>query len=87
MFSLLCWLTVSAGSELAYTNYCLRGGACLPPVHCSPHYLSALQDLQASSCLLAPGTPGLCCPGKKAECKISVYPSSSLLSPLTSHHS
>ena len=67
--SLLCGQTLSAGSELAYTNYCVRGGACVPPVHCSPHYLSALLQ-PASSCLLAPGTPGLCCPGKKAECKI-----------------
>ena len=69
LLSLLSWLSVSAGSELAYRSYCARGGPCLAPAHCSPHYLSALHD-PALSCLLAPGTPGLCCPGKKAECNI-----------------
>ena len=87
VLSLLWWLAVTAGSDPAYSSYssspCVRGGLCLPPVLCSPHYLSSLQDLPASSCLLAPGTPGLCCPGKKAECKISFCPLTSHLSPLT----
>ena len=67
-FTVLTWLTVLAVSDLTYTNYCPRG-VCVPPVFCSPHYLSSLLH-PSSPCLLAPGTPGLCCPGKKAKCKI-----------------
>ena len=52
----------------AEVAYCANGGYCVPPVHCAPYYLESLYD-PAAPCYLAHGTPGVCCPPKKAPCK------------------
>ena len=55
--------------QVTCSQYC-PSGPCVPPVLCSPHYLATLL-LPSSRCLLAPGTPGLCCPPSRANCKIT----------------
>ena len=69
MFALYGVLLVLTRQVLS-TQYCSSASSCLPPVLCSPHYLSTL--LSPSSCLLAPGTPGLCCPPSPPNCKITL---------------
>ena len=49
-------------------GYCANGGACVPPVFCSPNYLESLYD-PAAPCYLAHGTPGVCCPHRKSPCE------------------
>ena len=48
--------------------YCGNGGYCVPPSFCAPWYLDTLYD-PAAPCLLAHGTPGVCCVTKKPPCK------------------
>jgi len=52
------------GYTLAAVVVCGNGGYCVPPVICAPWYLDSLVD-PAAPCLLALGTPGVCCVPKK----------------------
>ena len=45
-------------------GFCANGGYCVPPSFCAPWYLDLLYD-PAAPCLLAHGTPGVCCVVRK----------------------
>ena len=59
--SLLCLASLWV-SQVASSHYCPTG-VCVSHSHCSPQYLAS------SQCLLAPATPGLCCPPSNPPCK------------------
>ena len=64
MFLSLFILTVLPESEAVVS----LSSCCLPAAQCAPHYLSSLYS-PSSSCLLAPDTPGLCCPPYHQSCQ------------------
>ena len=47
---------------------CPHPASCAAPATCAPHYLSLLLE-PASYCLLAAGTPGVCCPPPAQSCE------------------
>ena len=79
MLAVVALLVVGAGGEPEAavrspgfppdpSHYCSNGGYCVPNVLCSTHYMETLYD-PAAACYLAHGTPGVCCPPKKASCE------------------
>ena len=67
----LCDLVTSEAAHYpapAPPTYCPAPQACVPPVLCPTDYLASLYD-PASSCYLAPGTPGICCKGHPKSCE------------------
>ena len=63
----LLLLLLPAQVPATYTQ-CPHSASCAAPATCAPHYLSLLLE-PASYCLLAAGTPGVCCPPPAQSCE------------------